>query len=151
MSVNENEQQPEEALRSFFNELTTHLDVGMARGTALSVEQSFSGPDGMICRVEARQDGADVVARPQVLLPLDDAEIRELEVGRLLSVQSTLLSELGWVLGHSHEGLLQIAPLQWTPQALEVARELDLGSAVGSMVLAVLKSGATGLEPDAGH
>jgi hypothetical protein len=133
----------------FFGELSMLLGLDRDNLAALSPRQPFSGPDGMICRIETQQDGSQLVARPQVVLPLDNEEIGRLTVPRVLSLQRTLLSQLGWLLGESSEGLLQLSPLRWTREAQEVARELDLGSAVGRIVLTMLtdEEGADGQAP----
>lgn len=123
---------------TFFGELSEHLGLPQNTSAPLRPEQPFSGPDGMICRIETQRDGAQLVARPQLLLPLDNHEIERLEVPRVLSLQRALLMQLGWLLGHSAEGLLQLSPLRWTPEAEELAHELDLGSAVGRIVLTML-------------
>jgi hypothetical protein len=135
----------------FFAELASHLDVEDGMITPLQAARPFSGPAGLICRIETRQDGGDLRARPQLLLPLNGDEIRRLEVSKLLSMQATLLTQLGWVLGHSAEGLLQLAPVEWTGQAKEVARELELGSAVGRLVLAMLHTGPLDAQPSKAH
>lgn len=140
------DKKPARTLDAFFAELAAHLDVDDGLDAPLQDARPFSGPAGLICRIETRREGHDLRARPQLLLPLSGEEIRRLEVGRLLSMQAALLSQLGWVLGHSAEGLLQLAPVGWTDQAKDVARELEMGSTVGRMVLAMLHSHT----PDAG-
>lgn len=125
----------------FFGELAILLGLDQHMVQPLSPRQPFSGPDGMICRIETQQDGAQLEARPQLVLPLDNEEIGRLPVPRVLSLQRALLSQLGWLLGESSEGLLQLSPLRWTREAQEVAMELDLGSAVGRIVLTMLADG----------
>ncbi len=140
---------PVSALGDFFAELAGHLALGAAAGAPLSATRQFRGPDGMICRIETQRDGADFVARPLLLLPLGDHEIRRLELRKLLSMQSALLSQLGWILEQSPEGRLQLTPLTWTARASEVARVLEMGSTVGRMMLAMFQHD-DGL-PDAGN
>jgi len=140
------DKRPARTLDAFFAELASHLEVEDSIDAPLQDARPFSGPAGLICRIETRQAGDDLQARPQLLLPLSGEEIRRLEVSRLLSMQAALLTQLGWVLGHSAEGLLQLAPVEWTDQAKDVAREMELGSAVGRMVLAMLHTAT----PDAG-
>jgi hypothetical protein len=135
------EPKPISALGEFFSELATHLSLEAIPGSPLSTEQPFSGPGGLICRIETQRAGKAFVARPQLLLPLDDREIRSLEMRTLLSMQVALLSQLGWMLCHSAEGLLQLSPLRWTAEAREVARELEMGSTVGRMMMAMLQDG----------
>lgn len=136
------------AVGAFLDEVSTHLDLDRPSGVALGARLPFHGPDGLICRIETSDGNGSVRARPQLLLPLSREEISRLEVSCLLSIQTAVMDQLGWLLGQSSEGLLQLAPLSWTDEAQEVARELDLGSAVGRMVLAMLRPGAP---PETGH
>jgi len=145
------DKRPVRTLDAFFAELAAHLDVGGSATEPLQEARPFSGPAGLICRIETERSGNDLRARPQLLLPLSGEEIQRLEVGRLLSMQATLLTQLGWVLGHSAEGLLQLAPVEWTDQAREVARELELGSAVGRLVLAMLQPALLDARPLTAH
>jgi hypothetical protein len=131
------EPRPVGALGEFFDELAGHLALGAAAGAPLSTARQFRGPGGMICRIETQRDGAEFVARPLLLLPLDGHEIQQLELRKLLSMQSALLSQLGWILEQSPEGRLQLAPQTWTAQASEVARVVEMGSTVGRMMLAM--------------
>lgn len=68
-------------------------------------------PAGLACRVHL-QDSEPAV-RPETLLPMAAQELADAQVQRLLSVQSLVLSELGWYLSTSPEGLLQLSSLSW--------------------------------------
>jgi len=51
-----------------------------------------------------------------------------------------VLSELGWYLGTSGEGLLQLSSLAWIDDPLDAATALDLANGVGIAVLHALMS-----------
>lgn len=80
-------------------------------GPSLAAPQLFTRPAGLACRVHL-QDSEPAV-RPETLLPMAAQELADAQVQRLLSVQPLVLSELGWYLSTSPEGLLQLSSLSW--------------------------------------
>lgn len=131
-----------DALQAFFKELSQYLDLEGRDGSPLRADETFMGPVGTICRIQARNGGNGVEARPEVLLPFDGSELRQLRADKLLTIQAAVRQQLGWLLGSSVEGLLQLSPMDWSTQAREVARDLDMGSTVGEMVVAMLRAEA---------
>ncbi|MBW8831598.1 MAG: hypothetical protein JF606_19700 [Burkholderiales bacterium] len=131
-----------DALQAFFKELAQYLDLEGRGDAPLRAEETFVGPVGTICRIHARCVGNGVEAKPEVLLPFDGTEIRHLRADKLLTIQATVNQQLGWFLGSSTEGLLQLSPMEWSTQPREVARDLDMGSSVGEMVVAMLRADA---------
>jgi hypothetical protein len=119
----------------FFAALALTLGLPPADRTRLRADTLFTGPAGLPCKVAWQSNGAAWGARPEVLLPLSADEMAGPDVRRLLTMQAALLSESGWYLGLSADGLLQVAPLLWMTQPNDVAAALDAGSLLGSLVL----------------
>lgn len=132
--------------KKFFLELTLYLGMALDNKARLEANRLFSGPSGLLCRVQTRQDKTQLSARPEVMLPLTLAGLDGEELRRLMTLQAAALSELGWYVGPSHEGFVAVCPLRWTQQAEVVASELDVGNVLGKMVLDFM-SGET---PDMG-
>jgi hypothetical protein len=129
------------AQAGFFAALAVTLGLPPAEHAGLRAHTLFTGPAGLPCRVAWQAGGAAWGARPEILLPLSADELAGPDVRRLLAVQAALLSESGWYLGLSGEGLLQVAPLLWMTQPADVAAALDAGSVLGSLVLQHMAAG----------
>ena len=96
----------------------------------------FTGPAGLACRVHLQE--SEPAVRPEALLPMAAQELAGADVQRLLSVQSLVLSELGWYLTTSPEGLLQLSSLSWISDPIDAATALDLANGVGLAVIHAL-------------
>lgn len=125
-------------LEALMNALAGHLSLDAQGARPITADLPFQGPNGLLCRIRTADHEAGLQARPELLLPLDRRQIGRIDVDSLLAVQSTLLTQLGWVLGQSAEGLLQLSPLSWTIEARELAQDLDMGSAVARMTMVML-------------
>lgn len=135
------------AIAAFFQELGEQLQLPLSNNGLLSAGLPFIGPGKVICRVQIETADNAFTARPEIILPLDEREIRRIQVDQLLSVQHVLLSQMEWVLGHSPETLLQIFPLAWSRTSQEVAAQLDLGVCVADMVMETLRPPGETPEP----
>lgn len=135
------------AAAAFFRELAELLQLPVDTQHPLAAGVPFAGPGDVVCRVQV-QAGGDFKAKPEVILPLDETEIRCLDPARLLTVQNVLLEQMQWMLCQSTEGLLQASPTTWSGSAQAVAEQLDLGVAAANMMLEMLRP--HGAEPQAG-
>lgn len=135
------------ATAAFFRELADLLQMPVDPQHRLAAGVPFAGPGDVVCRVQV-QPGRDFKARPEVLLPLDETEIRCLDPARLLTVQNVLLQQMQWMLCQSTEGLLQARPTTWSDTAQAVAEQLDLGVAAANMMVEMLRP--HGAEPQDG-
>jgi hypothetical protein len=124
------------AQADFMSQLALQLGMGPDDGPSLVAPRLFTGPAGLACRVHL-QEGEPAV-RPEALLPMAAQELAGHEVQRLLSVQSLVLSELGWYLTTSPEGLLQLNSLSWFNDPVDAATALDLANGVGLAVIHAL-------------
>jgi hypothetical protein len=123
----------------FLSQLATHLGLSPAQGAGLVAPRLITGPSGFMCRLQL-MDGQPAV-RTETLLPLSSEEVMGAEVRHVLSVQSLVLAELGWYLGTSSEGLLQIESLAWIDSALDAATALDIAAGLGTVMLQALLYG----------
>lgn len=123
----------------FLSQLAINLGLPSAQGEGLAAPRLITGPAGFMCRLQL-MDGKPAV-RTETLLPLARAEVMDPETQRVLSVQSLVLAELGWYLGTSAEGLLQIESLAWIDDAQDAATALDLASGLGTVMLQALLHG----------
>lgn len=123
----------------FLSELAIHLGLPATDGAALAAPRLFTGPAGLMCRLQLK--GGKPAVRTETLLPLSTAEVMDAATQRVLGVQSLVLAELGWYLGTSPEGLLQIESLAWLDDAQDVATALDLAAGVGMVMLQALMHG----------
>jgi hypothetical protein len=135
----------------FLSQLAVHLGLPPAQGERLVAPRLLTGPAGFVCRLQL-MDGQPAV-RTETLLPLAGAEVADPETQRVLSLQSLVLAELGWYLGTSPEGLLQIESLAWIDDAQDAATALDLASGLGTVMLHALLHGeaAVGTTPSTVH
>jgi hypothetical protein len=106
-----------------------------AEAALLRAATVFTGPAGLPCKVVWQSADGAAAARPEILLPISADELAGPGVRQLLTVQALLLSEFGWYLGLSGEGLLQVMPLLWMNQPADVAAALDVGNLLGAVVL----------------
>lgn len=125
-----------DAQAAFMSHLALLLGLPADEGPSLVAPRLFTGPAGLACRVHL-QEGEPAV-RPEALLPMAAQELAGGEVQRLLSVQSLVLSELGWYLSTSPEGLLQLSSLAWIDDPADAATALDLANGVGLAVVQAL-------------
>lgn len=126
---------PSAAESGFFAALALCLGLPPADAARFRAATVFTGPAGLPCKVLWQSDEGASGARPEILLPLSADELAGPDVRQLLTVQALLLSEFGWYLGLSGEGLLQLAPLLWMNQPADVAAALDVGNLLGAVVL----------------
>jgi hypothetical protein len=117
--------------------MSSLLGLGPECADGLMSDATIHGPEGLSCRLQFADDGA-VAVRPEVLLPMVARDLAEAGMGRLLAMQAALTLELGWHLGVSPEGLLQLSPLAWIDSPLAAVTALDLGQAVGMQALHAL-------------
>lgn len=127
-----------EAQADFLSQLAVHLGMPPSEGRCLAAPRLFTGPAGLACRLHLLHGEAAV--RPEVLLPMAVQELAGAEVQRMLSVQSLVLTELGWHLNTSPEGLLQLSSLAWIDDPRDAATALDIANGVGAAVLHALLS-----------
>lgn len=139
------------AQTDFLSQLAIQLGMSPEDGAALVAPRLFTGPAGLACRLHLMHGEPSV--RPEALLPLSAEELMGADVQRLLSVQSLVLAELGWYLGTSPEGLLQLASLAWIDDPQDAATALDLANGVGIAVLHALihDEAAAGSKPRKAH
>ena len=126
------------AQTDFLSQLAVHLGMLPSDGASLAAPRLFTGPAGLACRLHLLL--GEPAVRPEALLPMSAQELAGPEVHRLLSLQSLVLSELGWYLGTSGEGLLQLSSLAWIDDPQDAATALDLANGVGIAVLHALMS-----------
>jgi hypothetical protein len=121
----------------FMARLALQLGLPAEDSADLIAPRLFTGPAGLACRLHL-QPGDPTAVKPEALLPIAAQELAGADVQRLLSVQSLVLGELGWYLGTSPEGLLQLSSLAWIDDPVDAATALDLANGVGLAVLHAL-------------
>lgn len=119
----------------FFAALALCLGLPPADAAVFRASTVFTGPAGLACKVAWQSADGASGARPEILLPLPADDLAGPGVRQLLTVQALLLSDFGWYLGLSGEGLLQITPLLWMNRPADVAAALDVGNLLGAVVL----------------
>lgn len=129
----------------FLTRLAVALRIPPDQAQALGDAQPFAGPWGLTCRVHVAPSNDAV--RPEVLLPLSLNELDAAECRRLLVVQAQVLSELGWYLGPSPEGLIMLAAVQWITDPHQATAALDLAQHVARHVISEL-IGDAATEPE---
>ena len=111
----------------------------------LAAGEPIVGPSGFLCRIHTQRRDQPVRAFPEIILPLSARELGGDDVVRLLAVQETLLTECGWRLAMSEQGLLCLMPLMSESGAETIAALLNQGQTIARSVLHVLtQSTATG-------
>ena len=121
------------AQAGFMANLAAHLGLAPSDGMALMAPRHVVGPSGLGCRVALHPERPAV--KVLTLLPMSPVEFFGPGVDVLLTVQGELLNSLGWYLGSSDEGLLQLATMSWIDDAARAALELDLANGVGLAVV----------------
>jgi hypothetical protein len=124
--------------KAFFLEVAELLDLPANERRRLGAGVPFTGPGDLICRFQLVRLEGRLHARPEVILPLVESDIRRIDANQLLAVQQALLAEMQWVLGPSAEGLLQACPSAWVTRPEEAARQLDLGVSLADLALELL-------------
>lgn len=109
----------------FMTGIAVQLGFPAAAGSKLAALNVFHGPADLPCRLHATRFDKRVYVRPEVLLPLAADDLRADEFRRLLAAQAALLGQMGWLLGVSPEGLLQMTSLAWYDDADELLDALD--------------------------
>jgi hypothetical protein len=125
-----------QAQSAFLASLALQLGLPASEAPHLVAPRHFVGPSGLACLVELHPEQPAV--RVLTLLPMSPAEFIGPEVDLLLAVQGELLSSLGWYLGSSADGLLQLDSLKWIDDPVEAATALDLANGIGVAVLRTL-------------
>lgn len=120
---------------SFFSELALLLGLPLSSASAMAAPATFTGPAGLVCRLQVQQHGERIEVRPEVLLPMAAEELAGAEVTRLLAMQAVLFNDGRWHLGVGPEGLLQLNALSMIDSPPHAAAALDIGSAIGLHVL----------------
>ncbi|WP_442783894.1 hypothetical protein [Collimonas fungivorans] len=129
-----------EEQKNFLIQIAVLLGIPVSRYTELIAPKAFSGPSGFDCRLHLLDAQCSVF--PEVALPLSANELMGPEVGQLLEIQRKLLTEFGWYLGVSAEGLLQLSSIAWIDEVDEIVKTLDLMNAVGAMAVQQLLDSA---------
>ena len=124
------------AQSDFMARLALHLGLPVSDGPQLVAPRHIVGPSGLAGRLTLHPEHGAV--RVQTLLPMAPGEFIGQEVDLLLAVQGELLTGLGWYLGTSSEGLLQLDSLEWIDDPAEAATALDLANGIGIAVLHTL-------------
>lgn len=101
------------ATTAFFIGLSACLGLPGELAQRLGEGETILGPAGMLCRVHTQGQPGELMAFPEVILPLAARELGGEEVVMLLSLQEQLLTEYGWRLTLSDLGLLCVCPCCW--------------------------------------
>jgi len=120
-------------------EMSLLMGLSPAGTDALAGACNLRGPADLLCRLQLGGDVEVTQVRPEVLLPIEARELSPGGVERLLLMQRALMLEIGWWLGLSSEGRLQISPLAWIDDAADAVHALDLGQALGLQAVRVLR------------
>lgn len=120
-------------------EISLLMGLSPAGALALGSVGNLRGPRDLVCRLQLAGEHEVTQVRPQVLLPIAARELAGPGVERLLVMQQAMMLELGWSLGLSPEGLLQIGPLAWIDDAGAAVRAMDLGQTLGVQTVRVLR------------
>lgn len=134
-----------DGLGQLLYEISLLMGLSPAGAQALGSAGNLRGPRDLVCRLQLAGDAEVTQVRPQVLLPIAARELAGPGVERLLVMQQALMLELGWSLGLSSEGLLQISPLSWISEAGPAVQAMDLGQTLGVQTIRILRG-----EDDAG-
>ncbi len=128
-----------DGLGKLLYEISLLMGLSPAGALALCRAGNLRGPRDLLCRLQLDGDAEVTQVRPEVLLPIAARELAGPGVERLLVMQQALMLELGWSLGMSSEGLLQISPLSWITDAGAAVTALDLGQTLGVQTVRVLR------------
>lgn len=122
----------------FLSEMSFLMGLPDASPSALAGPHPFFGPGGLMCRLQLQCTVDGIEVQPQVLLPLQGEALWQEEIGQVLLMQAAILSETGWHLSVSCEGLLQLSMLSWINEPGEAVRALDVGNTVAAQTLKLL-------------
>ena len=122
--------------------VSTILGLSPPIHARLAAGEPILGPSGLLCRIHTQGASHPLRAFPEIILPLSVRELGGDDVVRLLAVQETLLTECGWRLGMSEQGLLSLLPLMSENGAETIAALLNQGQTIGRSVLNVLTQSA---------
>lgn len=128
-----------DGLGKLLYEISLLMGLSPAGALALGHAGNLRGPRDLLCRLQLEGDTEVTQVRPEVLLPIAARELAGPGVERLLVMQQALMLELGWSLGLSSEGLLQISPLSWITEASAAVQAMDLGQTLGVQTLRILR------------
>jgi hypothetical protein len=130
---------PDDSAR-FLEEISELMGLPAESGQEiLNGASPFLGPGGLMCRMQVARGSDEVLAvQPQVMLPMPAEELRGRHVFRLLDIQAALVSETGWCLGVSREGMMQVSLTSWIDRPGDAVEALDLGNAVALQTLHLL-------------
>ena len=121
----------EASAEGFLAEMSVLMGLPAGSGRALCEPAAFRGFAGFKCRLQLAADAAAVAVRPAVLLPIAARELAGPDIERLLALQQAMMMELGWVVGLSPEGMLQLSPIAWIDEPGAAVAALDLGQMLG--------------------
>jgi hypothetical protein len=126
----------------FLTEMSELMGLPVKHKDILTGPSPFWGPGGLMCRLQvSRSDGAVMAVQPQVMLPLPAEELKGQEVAQLLAIQAAVVSETGWCLGVSREGMMQLSLMSWIDMPIDAVEALGQGNAVARQTLYLLLSG----------
>lgn len=123
---------------AFFIGLSACLGLPAELAQRLDEGEAILGPAGMLCRVHTQTQQDELMAFPEVILPLAAHELGGETVVTMLSLQEQLLTEYGWRLTLSDLGLLCVCPLLFLRTPEDVAVALERGQVVARVVLDAL-------------
>ncbi|AZR33442.1 Hpa3 family type III secretion system protein [Xanthomonas vasicola] len=126
------------ATAAFFIGLSACLGLPGELAQRLGEGETILGPAGMLCRVHTHRQQGELMAFPEVILPLAACELGGDEVVTLLALQEQLLTEYGWRLTLSDLGLLCVCPLLLVHTPEDVAAALERGQVVARVALDAL-------------
>lgn len=115
----------------FLARMSILMGLSALQGDALLEPGAFRGFGGFLCRLQRSPDPASFAVRPAVLLPIAARDLTGPDIERLLALQQAMMMELGWVVGLSSEGLLQLSCTAWIDEPDAAVAALDLGQALG--------------------
>ncbi|WP_115045315.1 Hpa3 family type III secretion system protein [Xanthomonas arboricola] len=123
---------------TFFTNMGARLGLPEELAQRLGQGETILGPAGMLCRVHTQMQQGELMAFPEVILPLAARELGGDEVATLLALQEQLLTQYGWRLTLSDLGLLCVCPLLLERTADAVTTALERGQVVARVVLDAL-------------
>jgi hypothetical protein len=125
----------DEEQAAFASTLAVHLNLPAEMSQILAQGSLFQGPSGMECRVRLARDDHGVLAQAELVLPLSALELAGEEVLRLLTTQAWVFGEMGWWLGASEKGVLQLTSMHWLAEPEAVVTALNLMHLMGPQVV----------------
>jgi hypothetical protein len=114
------------------------------KADGLLSDSPFKGPSGLPCRLRMNEDTEAIAIRPEVMLPIAAIELFGSETAHLLTYQARLITDIGWFVGLSPEGLLQLSSIGWFEKPEQVALALDLGNALATALMEEMLSKPSG-------